>query len=95
MKRYLLFPLIATAPLYAADISVVGVFPGKAVLVIDDGPPKTYAAGQKITSDITLISVDGNSAVIMENGKRQTIPLGDNSRRTSNSDAASVILSSD
>jgi aspartyl protease family protein len=32
----------------AADISVVGLFSNKAVLVIDGGKPKTYSAGAKI-----------------------------------------------
>lgn len=75
--RWLAAALLALpAPLLAADVSVIGVFPGKgAVLVIDGGEPRSARIGQKI-GDLTLVSVDKAGAVVEEAGRRRTIPLG-------------------
>jgi aspartyl protease family protein len=69
-------PLLFATQAYALDISVVGVFPGKAVLVVDGGLPKTYSAGDKINDDTKLIATDGSSATFLIDGKRETIALG-------------------
>ncbi|MBS0309682.1 MAG: TIGR02281 family clan AA aspartic protease [Proteobacteria bacterium] len=62
-------------PALAADIALIGLFPGKAVLVIDNGAPKTYAVGSTIASDSKLIDVSSSAAVIETNGRRQTLTL--------------------
>ncbi len=68
----LAFPLFATA----AEIGVIGVFPGRgAVLVIDGAPPQSVKIGQKLGA-VTLISVDKTSAVVEESGRRRSISLG-------------------
>ncbi len=69
-----LFLLAGTAQ--AADISVLGLFTGKALLVVDGGAPKTYAVGDKIAGTATLAEVDRNGATIEEGGRRHTIALG-------------------
>lgn len=66
----------------AADVSVVGLFPGKAVLVIDGGSPKTYAVGATIVDGMKLIAASDSSATIESNGRRQTIAIGDHVSRT-------------
>jgi aspartyl protease family protein len=80
---------------HAADISVVGVFPGKAVLVIDGGSPKTYSVGNTVASGIKLVSVGTNGAVFDSNGKKQSIDLGEHVNRISPSGASSVTLQAD
>ncbi|WP_136419460.1 MULTISPECIES: retropepsin-like aspartic protease [Oxalobacteraceae] len=79
----------------AADISVVGLFPNKAVLVVDDAPPKTYSVGATITEGIRLVSADNTSATIETNGKRQVIALGEHVSRNAGSGRASVALQAD
>jgi aspartyl protease family protein len=69
-------PFLFATQSYALDISVVGVFPGKAVLVVDGGSPKTYSAGDKINDDTKLVATDGSSATFLIDGKRETIALG-------------------
>lgn len=60
----------------AADIGVVGVFPGRgAVLVVDGGAPQSVRIGQKL-GGVTLVSVDKAGAVVEDEGRRRTIPLG-------------------
>ncbi len=85
------FALFAAAA-QAADISVVGLFPNKAVLVIDGGAPKTYAVGSTISEGVKLVSADSSGATLEVNGKRQTIALGDHAGRSAASGRASVTL---
>lgn len=70
----------------AADVSVVGLFPGKAVLVVDGGTPKTYSVGATIAEGIKLVAVGDSGATIEVNGKRQTIAMGEHVNRTPSSD---------
>lgn len=79
----------------AADVGVVGLFPGKAVLVIDGGAPKTYSAGSTVSGNIRLLAVDQTAATLEINGKRQTIAIGEHVNRTAPSGPASVILKAD
>jgi aspartyl protease family protein len=76
----------------AADISVVGLFPNKAVLVIDGGSPKTYSVGTTITDGMKLVTVNDSAAIFETNGKRQTIMLGEHVNRAAASGQASVTL---
>lgn len=79
----------------AADISVVGLFPNKAVLVVDGGTPKTYSVGATIAEGVKLVAASDSSAVIEANGKRQTIALGEHVNRSAPSGRASVTLKAD
>lgn len=81
--------------LHAADISVVGLFPGKAVLVVDNAPPKTYSVGAKIVEGVRLSAVTASTASLEVNGKRQTIAIGEHFNRGSASGPASVTLQAD
>lgn len=85
------FALFASTA-HAADISVVGLFPNKAVLVIDGGAPKTYTVGSTISEGTKLVAADNVGATLEVNGKRQTIGLGDHAGRAAPSGRASVTL---
>ncbi len=72
MAALLAFP----AAVLAANINVIGVFPGKgAVFVVDGGQPQSVRVGQKLGA-VTLVSVDKSGAVIEEAGRRRSIALG-------------------
>jgi len=60
----------------AADVTVVGIFPNKAVVQIDGGSLRTLAVGQKTAEGITLLSVDRDSATFDIEGSRTTLGLG-------------------
>ena len=79
----------------ATNISVVGLFPGKAVLVIDGGAPKTYSVGNTITAGITLVDVDQTTATVASNGKKQRIEIGGHVNRIAPSGSSSVTLQAD
>jgi len=88
-----LFAFVGTAQ--AADIGVVGLFPGKAVLVVDGQAPKTYSVGSSIADGIKLISANQSTATIDVAGKRQTIAIGEHVNRTSPTGPASITLQAD
>jgi aspartyl protease family protein len=87
--------LLASFPALALDIDLVGVFPGKAVLVVDDATPRTYSPGGTIAEGIRLVSVDSTSATIDFHGKRQSIPLGGHINRHAPTGNAKVVLEAD
>jgi aspartyl protease family protein len=66
----------------AADISVVGLFPNKAVLVVDGGSPKTYSVGATVAEGIKLVAANESGATVEANGKRQTIAIGEHVNRS-------------
>ncbi|MBT0960847.1 retropepsin-like aspartic protease family protein [Denitromonas iodatirespirans] len=59
----------------ATEVAVAGLFPGKAVLVIDGGRPMTVAVGRTIAG-VKVISVQGEQVVIEVDGARETLRLG-------------------
>ena len=87
--------LLATADLYAASVGLVGVFPGKAVLVIDGAAPKTFSVGSQVAEGIKLLSVTTSTATFDERGKRQTLGIGHHVSHSDGGGAASVTLQSD
>jgi aspartyl protease family protein len=70
--------LICLSPLAAraTDVSVIGLFPGKAVVVIDGGAPKVLTAGHKAVDGVALISTDRETATLLIDGKKKTLKIG-------------------
>ena len=61
---------------YATDVNVIGLFPGKAVVVINGSKQSTLSAGQTSPEGVKLISADSESAEFEIEGKRQVLGLG-------------------
>jgi aspartyl protease family protein len=70
----LLVFLSAYAP--ATDVTVVGLFPGKAVVVIDGAAPRTLSVGKKTAEGVTLLSTDRESATLEIDGQKKTLRMG-------------------
>lgn len=60
----------------AAEVDVIGLFPGKAVVVIDGGPPRTLSVGQQPLQGVILISTDRDSATLSIDGRTRTLKIG-------------------
>ncbi len=75
-RAALLLLMLGCACAQAADISVLGLFSGKALLVIDGAPPKTYSSGDKLADGLTLVAADSSGAIIDDHGKRSVLALG-------------------
>lgn len=93
VARATLFSLLVFSPLAnAVDISVIGVFPGKAVLIVDGAQPKTFAVGSSISGS-KLVAVDNNGAVFETNGKRETLLVGQHMQPIKRNNAKTVLQS--
>ncbi len=57
-------------------MNVIGLFSGKAVVVINRGAPRTLRAGDTTAEGVKLISADSKGAVLEIDGKRQTLEMG-------------------
>lgn len=68
--------VLACQPALAVDVNVIGLFPGKAVVVIDRGPPRTLAIGQRTPEGVVLLSADSRAATFEIDGKRETLGMG-------------------
>jgi len=79
----------------ASDIGVVGLFPGKAVLVVDGGAPKTYSVGSAVAEGVKLIAVGTSSATMEIGGKRQIFPIGEHISHSASSGPAATRLRAD
>jgi aspartyl protease family protein len=84
------------AALAGTDVAVVGLFPGKAVLVINGGAPRTVSVGARAYDGVRLISVDGEAATLEFDGGRQRIAIGERSvAAAGDAVAAPVTLNAD
>ena len=61
---------------YAKDINLIGVFPGKAVISVNGGPPKTLGLDSGVWEGVRLLAVEGEQAVVDIDGKKHTLGLG-------------------
>lgn len=70
---FLFAPCLAAA----ADIHVIALTAGKAVVRINGGKPQTLAAGQATPEGIKLIEATSASAIFEVSGKRRTLVAGE------------------
>ncbi|HEX5127193.1 MAG TPA: retroviral-like aspartic protease family protein, partial [Rhodocyclaceae bacterium] len=76
-KRIVLACILCAVPItvLATDVALMGLFPGKAVLVIDGGAPKTMSVGQ-VQGNVKLVDVDREGATVEIDGKKNRLALG-------------------
>jgi aspartyl protease family protein len=80
---------------HGAEISVLGLFSGKALLVIDGAAPKTYSAGDKLADGVTLAAADSSGATIDDHGKRSVLMPGQYVGSNASGGQGSVTLPAD
>jgi aspartyl protease family protein len=81
LVRFLVASFATLASLFAslsqaADVKVVGLFPGKALVSINGGAPKSLSTGQRSPEGVLLVSTSSDSATFEISGKRSTLKLG-------------------
>jgi len=72
-------PLILAAlalPAHGTDVTVIGLFPGKAVSTVNRGIPHTISVGEKTAEGVMLVSTGHDSAVLEIDGVKQTLEMG-------------------
>ena len=84
--------LLASLPARAADVSLLGTFDTKAVIVsINSGAPKTLKVGQSF-GGVTLIAVENDRATVEIDGKRRVLVRGQTYSSTAASDRQIAVL---
>jgi len=73
LSYFLASPLLVLAD---TDVNVVGLFSGKALLIINKGKPLTMSAGQVSPLGVKLISADSKKAVLEIDGVRKELAMG-------------------
>jgi aspartyl protease family protein len=69
--------LLTTAATAAAtDVSLVGLYSGKALVVIDGGRPQSIPIGSRTPDGVKLLSIEDNSANFEIDGRRQRLTVG-------------------
>ena len=61
---------------FGADVAIIGLFPGKAVVQINSGAPRTLSVGQKTAEGVSLIAVERDAATLDIDGTRRVVKLG-------------------
>jgi aspartyl protease family protein len=61
----------------AALVSVAGLFPGKVLLSVDGGAPRSLAAGQKSPEGVTIVAVGADTVTLEYAGKRRALRMGE------------------
>lgn len=81
----------------ATDVVLAGVFPGKALVVVNGGAPRALNVGSVSGEGIRVISVDGDRAVLEFDGRRRQFVVGEHAVSLSGSGSGlpQVRLSSD
>lgn len=80
----------------ATEVVVAGVFPGKAVLMIDGKPPRAVAVGET-RGGVRVIAVRGDEVSFEVGGRRSTLRVGEQVARHGNDsgDGRSLSVSAD
>jgi len=86
---------LAAGGAQATDVTVVGLFPNKALVQIDGGAPRTLSAGQSTAEGVTLIGVEHDAATFEIDGKRATLGLGQARIGRSEPSAQSATITAD
>lgn len=87
-----LWPLAAGA----VDVGLAGLFPGKALLTINGGAPRTVAVGATTGEGVKVVAVGGDTATIEVDGKRRVLRVGQNvAAQPSGAGPARVVLTAD
>jgi aspartyl protease family protein len=75
-SKLLVLLSLAVVPAFATDVTVVGLFPSKAVVTVNRGSPRILAVGQATPEGVKLVSVDSSGALLEIDGKRQRLEMG-------------------
>lgn len=90
-----LFAAITAGAAAAVEVTVVGLFPSKAVVQINGGAPRTLSIGQKTAEGVTLVSVERDSATFELAGRRTTLRMGQQHATSNASSGSTIVLTAD
>lgn len=93
----LLLSLTAVSGASATEVALVGLYSGKALVVIDGGRPQSIPVGTRNADGVKLLSVESGAANFEIDGRKQRLVVGQHAVSAGRDDQAgsSVSLSAD
>ncbi len=85
---------LLTTDARAVEVNLIGLFPGKAVISIDGGAPRTLSLGSAV-GPVKLIETGQDRATFEIEGKRITLPMGQFHAGSSSAGRKSTVLTAD
>lgn len=79
----------------AANLTVVGLFPGKALVVINNAAPRILAVGQTSPEGVKLVATDSKSATLEFEGKKMVLEIGEHFATATAGSVPTVKLAAD
>jgi len=81
----------------ATEVSLVGLYAGKALVVIDGGKPRAISVGSRSDEGVKILGIEDGAAQIEIDGRRQRLIVGQHSVSAGNDEraAAAVNLTAD
>jgi len=64
-------------PVLATEVALAGIFPGKALLVINNGAPRSAGVGSTTAEGVRVLAVDGQGATVEFDGRRHRLVVGE------------------
>ena len=61
----------------ATDVALAGVFPGKALLVVNGGAPRALNVGTTTQEGVRIVAVEGDAATVDFDGRRHRLLVGE------------------
>jgi len=92
-----LIGLALVMPVHATDVALVGMYSGKALVIIDGGKPRTIPVGTRTPEGVKLLSLETGAADLEIDGRKQHLTVGQHavSAGSDISSSASVTLTAD
>lgn len=75
----------------ATDVALAGLLPGRAVLVVNGGNPRTLSVGAKTPEGVKLVGIESGVAVVEIDGKKQRLVLGEHAVSSGGSGGGSTV----
>ena len=92
----LLCLFLLASPVHGAAVGLAGLFPGKALLTINGGPPRIVALGVKTEEGVKVLAIEGETATLEVDGKKRILRVGQNvASQASDDGATSAVLTAD
>ena len=88
--------LLSAASANSAEVGLAGLFPGKALLTINGGPPRIVALGARTDEGVKVLSIEGDTATLEVDGRKRVLRVGQNvAAQPSGGGPATAILTAD
>lgn len=86
-----LLALLGAAAASATDVALVGLYSGKALVVIDGGRPQSILVGSATADGVKLLSIEGSAAQFEIDGRKQRLTVGQQAVSVGSADSGNPV----